>query len=107
MGYFLVTESQGPAWNPDRRRREQVGFQEHAAIMDELTGLGTILLGGPVGNDVDIGDALLVICADDDADVRAQLSADPWLGNVLTIKSVQKWNLWLRSPQLQARLTEP
>jgi hypothetical protein len=68
--------------------------------MDELTEQGTILLGGPVGNDVDRGDALLVICAEDDAGVRDLLSADPWLGNVLKITSIQKWTLWLRSSKL-------
>jgi hypothetical protein len=64
--------------------------------MDELTEQGTILLGGPLGDDVDKGDALLVICAEDEAGVRGLLSADPWLGNVLKITSIQKWTLWLR-----------
>jgi hypothetical protein len=66
--------------------------------VDTLTEQGTILLGGPVGDDVDTGDALLVVCADDEAAVYEVLAADPWLGSVLTIKSVLRWTVWLRPP---------
>ena len=65
--------------------------------MDALVDQGTILLGGPVGDDVDDGDVLLVVAADDKAAVHATLAADPWLGTVLTITRVQLWSLWLRS----------
>lgn len=98
MAYFLVTRGWGPAWDPERPRRAQDGWDEHAAFMDGLAARGTVLLGGPVGDDVDVGDALLVVSADDDAAVHAALAPDPWSGTLLTTKSVQRWSLWLRAP---------
>ncbi|MGH3095143.1 MAG: hypothetical protein ACRDMV_03985 [Streptosporangiales bacterium] len=68
--------------------------------MDMLTERGTVLLGGPVGDDVDSGDALLVVSADDEDAVRATLAPDPWHDTVLTIKNVECWSLWLRPPDL-------
>ncbi len=103
MPHYLVTMGRGSAWDKSRTRRNQKGFEEHAAFMDTLVDEGTILLGGPLGDDVDAGDALLVFAAADEAAVHATLAADPWLGTVLTVTSVQLWSLWLRSP---AHLTE-
>jgi uncharacterized protein YciI len=100
MAYYLVTHGHGPAWDPARPRREQHGWDEHAAFMDGLTERGTVLLGGPIGDDVDRGEAVVVVCADDEAATRAVLAADPWHENVLTIATVQRWSLWLRSPTL-------
>src|ERR1700733_1621340 len=96
MSYFLVTESRGPTWDGRRPRREQDGFAEHAAFMDRLTAAGTILLGGPLGDDVDAGDALLVVRAADESEVRDALTPDPWLGTVLMIANIERWSLWLR-----------
>jgi uncharacterized protein len=101
MAHYLVTLGRGPAWNPDRSRRAQEGFDQHAAFMDALTECGAVLIGGPLGDDVDTGDALLVISADNEAAVRAALADDPWHGTVLTIKSVERWWLWLRSPGVE------
>src|SRR4051794_30138004 len=98
MALYLVRQSRGPAYDPGRARRAQEGWSEHAAIMDALAERGTVLLGGPVGDDVDGGDALLLVSAADEAAVRAALSPDPWLGTVLTIKSVERWSVWLASP---------
>lgn len=97
MPHYLVTESRGPSWDPARPRRAQDGFEQHAAFMDALVERGTVLLGGPLGDDVDAGDALLVISADDSAGVLTLLANDPWFGTVLVIKSVERWSLWLRS----------
>jgi hypothetical protein len=47
--------------------------------------------------DVDAGVALLVITAHEEAAVHAALVADPWFDTILTIKSVERWSLWLRS----------
>jgi uncharacterized protein YciI len=96
MAYFLVTVGHGPAWDPGRPRRAQDGFDRHAAVLDSLVADGTILLGGPLGEDVDTGDALLVVRAEDAADARAALAQDLWLGTVLTIKGVDRWTLWLK-----------
>ncbi|MDA8396122.1 MAG: hypothetical protein M0T72_12975, partial [Candidatus Dormibacteraeota bacterium] len=68
-----------------------------SAFMDALVDQGTILIGGPIGDDVDSGDALLVVASEDESGVHRALAGDPWLGTVLTITSVQRWALWLRS----------
>lgn len=100
MPMYLVRHGHGPAHDPTRARRSQDGWNEHAAFMDALTERGVVLLGGPVGDDVDSEDALLVVSAEDEDSVRAALAPDPWHGTVLAIKSVERWSLWLRSPAL-------
>ncbi len=100
VAHYLVRHGRGPAWVTTRLRRAQEGWDEHAAFMDALTERGIVLLGGPLGHDVNSGDALLVVSADDEDAVVATLASDPWHGTVLTIKSVQRWSLWLRSPAL-------
>ncbi len=93
--YYLVTEAKGPAWDHARRRREQAGWGQHAVFMDALVSDGVVVLGGPVGGG-DGDDVLLVVDLPSEAAVRERLAADPWLGSVLTIKSIQPWSLWLR-----------
>jgi uncharacterized protein YciI len=98
MAHYLVTLGRGSAWDPARDRRAQPGWDEHAAFMDQLAERGMVLLGGPVGDDVDAGDALLVVSAEDQAAVRALLAADPWHDSILTINSVQRWTVWVAAP---------
>jgi uncharacterized protein YciI len=94
--YFLVKHVPGPAWDPARPRREQDGWDAHAAFMDALTEEGVIVLGGPVGaGDGDY--ALLVVDAKDEAEARARLADDPWAEGTLKVESVQPWSVWLRS----------
>jgi uncharacterized protein YciI len=94
--YFLVKHVPGPRWDPARRRREQAGWDEHAAFMDGLTEEGVIVLGGPVGTGD--GDYALLVCdAEDEEQLRARLADDPWAGGVLTVESVEPWSVWLRA----------
>ncbi len=95
--YFLVENAKGPTYDHSVARREQEGWDEHAAFMDGLTAEGFIVLGGPIG-DGDGENTLLVIEADDEATVRARLAEDPWSGSVLAIDSIRRWNVWLRAP---------
>ena len=92
--YFLVRETCGPAWDHTRGRREQDGWDEHAAFMDKLVEDGFVVLGGPIG-DVNSGDPFLVVEAEDEAAVRARLAEDPWAETVLTIRSIEPWTVWL------------
>jgi uncharacterized protein len=94
--YYLVVQAPGPAWDPSKRRREQVGWDEHAAFMDGLAEEGVVVLGGPVGEG-DGDSALLVADVDSEAAIRARLSEDPWAGTILTIESVRPWSVWLRA----------
>ena len=97
--YFLVTRAWGPAWDPSRPRREQDGWDEHAAFMDSLVEDGFVVLGGPVG-DVDTGRALLVVRAESEDVVRDRLAGDPWPAGLLTVESVELWSLWLGASAL-------
>ena len=63
--------------------------------MDRLVDEGSIVLGGPVG-DLDGDDALLVLRAQDEEEVRMRLADDPWANGVLSIRSVRPWTIWLR-----------
>jgi uncharacterized protein YciI len=95
--YYLVERGKGPAWDHSRGRREQRGWEEHAAFMDALADEGFVVLGGPVGEGD--GDAvLLVIDADSEDEIRARLAEDPWPEELLTIEKIRPWSVLLRAP---------
>jgi uncharacterized protein YciI len=73
--YFLVFRGKGPAWDHAKGRREQDGWEEHAAFMDGL---------------------VEVMEAEDEQAVRACLAEDPWREDMLVTKSVEPWQVWLR-----------
>ncbi|MGZ3443514.1 MAG: hypothetical protein ACXVDD_28525 [Polyangia bacterium] len=93
--YFLVTEGNGPNWDPILARREQPGWPEQAAFMDSLVDDGFVILGGPFGSDERV---LLVVDADDEATVRARLEEDLWITQlkILSIDSIEPWEVLLR-----------
>jgi uncharacterized protein YciI len=99
--YFLVKLARGPAWDHARRRREQEGWDEHAAFMDALTEEGIVILGGPVGVD-DGEDVLLVVDVESEEAIRTRLAEDPWARDLLTIESVEPWSVWLRGFRARA-----
>jgi hypothetical protein len=96
LQHFLVTEVPGPKWDRSHPRREQPGWNAHAAFIDNLADHGVVVLGGPLG-DPDYGPALLVIAAESEQAVRKHLADDPWLGTILTIQSLQRWSIWIGS----------
>ena len=95
--FFLVTEIPGPAWDHARPRREQDGWDEHAAFVDGLANEGRVLLGGPLG-DPDFGSAVLVFRAQSEAEIRKLLAEDPWMDRILTIDRIQQWLIWVGTP---------
>jgi uncharacterized protein YciI len=94
--YFLVEHARGPAWDYSKRRREQEGWDEHAAFMDALADEGIVVLGGPIGEG-DGENTLLILDLDSEAEVRARLGDDPWANTILRIESVKPWSVWLRA----------
>ena len=94
--YYLVERAKGPAWDHSRGRRDQDGWDAHAAFMDALAEEGVVLLGGPIGEG-DGENALLIVDAESEAEIRARLAEDPWTDDMLTIKSVKPWSVWLRA----------
>ena len=99
--YYLVERAKGPAWDHTRPRREQDGWDEHAAFMDALVEEGFVVLGGPVG-DLDTGHAVLVVHAESEDAVRERLAGDPWPEELLTIESIEPWSLWLGADAVRA-----
>jgi uncharacterized protein YciI len=93
--YYLVERAKGPAWDHTRARRQQAGWEEHAAFMDVLVEEGFIVLGGPIGEG-DGDNTLVVVEADGEEAIRARLADDPWPEEVLALVSIRLWSIWLR-----------
>ena len=94
-GLFVVESAKGPQYDRSRKRREQPGWDVHAAFMDRLVEEGVIVTGGPVG-DVDNGEnTLLVVRAEDETAVRAAFARDPWYETTLHLARAEPWTLWL------------
>lgn len=88
---YLVTYAPGPRWDHAKRRREQVGWDAHAAFIDRLVEERVVILGGPLDEER----ALLVVHGDDERALRARLDADPWVNETLRIERLEHWALWL------------
>jgi len=93
MSTFAVLEERFGAWDWSRDLRDQDGFADHAAVMDALVADGFIVLGGPVGEGKHV---LLIVDADDSADVHARLADDPWIGERLRVTRIEPWTILLR-----------
>ena len=94
MYYVVRLEHAGP-WDFSRGLREQDGWDEHAAFMDELVADGFIILGGPLEGERDI---MHVVEADSKEAVRARLAEDNWARNgMLVVRSVEEWTVLLDS----------
>jgi uncharacterized protein len=94
---FLVRQERGPEWDPARGRREQAGWDEHAAFID---GLGNrVAIGGPI-DDVDGEFVVLVVRADDETEASRLFDADPWMGSILQMAAIERWTLWIGAGRL-------
>jgi uncharacterized protein YciI len=93
MAFFVLTMVNGPQYERARSRREQAGWDEHAAFMDGLVEAGFVVLGGPIGDGEQV---MVVVEAADEAAVRARLAGDPWgpMG-ILEIGGIRPWTIWL------------
>jgi uncharacterized protein YciI len=97
MTRFAVTMVHGPNWDESKSGlgglRQQAAFDEHATFMDRLVEDGFIVLGGPLG---DGEQALLIVEAVDEAEVRTVMAEDPWKPmGVLDIGEIRRWTIWL------------
>ena len=90
-----MRRAKGPSWDHSRLRREQEGWDEHAEFMDRLVEEGFVLLGGPLGAG-DGEDAVNVVQAESEDEVRARLAEDPWGEDTLATKSIELWTILLR-----------
>jgi uncharacterized protein YciI len=92
--YYLVELANGPDYDASRDRREQDGWDEHAAFMDALGAEGFVFMAGPIGD----GNVLQIVRASGPEEIVARLSEDPWYETVLTIASIRPWSVWVRGP---------
>ncbi len=82
----------GPDWRPGAALEEQSGWEQHAAFMDRLVDDGTVLLGGPLVDELRV---VLVVEAASADEVRSVLAGDPWAGSHLVLTEVEPWTLRL------------
>jgi hypothetical protein len=74
---------------------EQANWDAHADFMDSLVAEGFVVLGGPLEG---TRDALLVVEAEDPAEIVDRLSEDPWTRDgILTLKECWPWRIRLGS----------
>lgn len=90
--YLVQLTRSGPAWQSGRLLEEQCGWNEHAAFMDRLVDDGTVVLGGPLADELRVA---LAVESQSEAQVRATLAADPWSGSHLVVADVQRWTIRL------------
>ena len=91
MFFAVRLEHAGP-WDFSKGLREQEGWEEHAAFMDDLVEQGFIVLGGPLSD----REILHAISAADEREVRERLAADNWARNgMLRITSIEPWTILL------------
>ena len=92
MAVFLVQlRRSGPSWDPALPMEQQSGWDEHAAFMDRLVDVGSIILGGPL-DEVRVAHAFE---AGSEAEIRDTLAGDPWSESHLRIESIEPWTIRL------------
>jgi hypothetical protein len=93
MGLFLVTlHRSGPSYDPALLLEQQSGWEEHSDFMDGLVDDGSVVLGGPLGDDHRV---VLAVEAESEDGVRRALAEDPWHPSHLEIASVEAWTIRL------------
>jgi uncharacterized protein YciI len=95
MSYFAVIRDAGPGWTDGKGAFEQPGMDDHAAFMNALADEGIVLLAGPLaGSEHGRIRVLLIVVADNEADIHDRLATDPWArARRLVTASVEPWNL--------------
>jgi uncharacterized protein YciI len=82
----------GEAWLHGKPLTEQPDWRGHADFMNALAMRGFVLLGGPISDT----EALLVVDAVDEAEIRRVFDEDPWhISKVLDIKEIREWTILL------------
>jgi uncharacterized protein YciI len=92
---FAVIRARGPAWDHSRPLEGQPEWPAHATFMNGLKAEGFVVLGGPLEGTSEV---LLIVRAENEAEVRSKLAADPWSANdLLRVARTAPWTLRLGS----------
>ena len=105
---FAVINTRGPRWDDSRPMEEHEGWRAHADFMNALVADGFVLLGGPLAGTRDV---LLVVRAENEAEVEARSGADCWTDQWPCCETLlngrrggpSPWLPWARSTMLRAR----
>jgi uncharacterized protein YciI len=90
--YLVILRRSGPEWDPSRPLEEQSGWAAHASFMDGLVDDGSIVLGGPLPDEVRVAHA---VEAESEEAVRATFARDPWSETHLRVDSIEPWTIRL------------
>jgi uncharacterized protein YciI len=97
---FAVIRQGGARWDHGRPASDQDGWDDHLAFMGGLVEGRFVVLGGWLA---DAPKTLLVVEADDEADVRRRFEDDPYTAmEMLAITSVDPWEVLLGRELLAA-----
>jgi uncharacterized protein len=99
VSIFAVTREAGPAW-VEGGIFAQPAVEDHAAFMNALADEGVVLFAGPLaGTERGRLRALLIVRADEEAEIHRRFADDPWVvaGRIETV-SVEPWTLMVGSP---------
>jgi uncharacterized protein YciI len=92
--YAAINERSG-GWDWSRPMEAQPDWPAHAAFMDALAAEGFIVLGGPLEGSREV---LLILRAEDEAQIRARMADDPWVkSGLLRLGKVWPWTVRLGS----------
>ena len=90
---FAVLNARGPQWDHAKSMEQHDGWRAHADFMNALVAEGFIVLGGPLEGTRDV---LLIVRAQDEAEVTARLAPDVWMLNgFLQRRWIAPWTLRL------------
>jgi uncharacterized protein YciI len=104
MSYFAVIREAGPGWTDGKATLEQPGAADHSAFMNTLADDGLVLFAGPLaGTEHGRLRALLIIDAENEAEISRRLGHDPWAASDrLQITSIEPWSIYVGAQQLAA-----
>jgi uncharacterized protein YciI len=89
---FAVISERGPNWDDAKSMEEQVDWRSHADFMNALVAEGFMLLGGPLTGTCDV---LLIVRAEDEAEIESRLAEDLWVKKgLLRQRQIAPW--WVR-----------
>jgi hypothetical protein len=107
MPHFAVIREAGAGWLEGKGIYEQPQVADHAAFMNGLAKDGFLLFAGPLGGGDDgLFRALLIVQAEDEAEIRDRLADDPWTrASRLAVASAEPWNVIVGAERLESRPT--
>jgi uncharacterized protein YciI len=98
MTRYAVIREAGPGW-ADGGINGQPAVSEHSAYMQTLADEGLLVSAGPLaGSERGRLRALLVLEAEDEAEIHRRLRDDPWArSGQLVVASVEPWTILVGS----------